>query len=895
MRFKRVLLMTEIGADVGAGLAAARAVAADAEHLVVAGYPPGRRSARGQGAATSAPEPPLGAWLESVRAAAAAVAVNADVGVLDGADDEQLDAIAESCRAELVVAGPRPAAAMTRAAELRRRRGVAVLWVPESAARGERPVREVLCVAIGARARGAIAAFLRDHGGPDLNVRVFSLPPLSQDALASGLHVAGIRTPTALVGRPGVPPWRALEDLGRDHPIDLVVVAHLASPILRRARTPAPVLVLPPAAAPPRAVERPLDVADAVDLGEVVRVRIGFAYGVGRNPVIVDQEVALVSGGRLVATVTTRDGEAELPSPLAAPALGVFRVAAGEVAEPVAHVERLVAVVRPGSRPLVLFDAELPGAELRALAGVRGLDLLAVRMRPERSAQRVREGLRKAGLDPRVVDASAVLAEGAASDVGEPLDGVRLARVATRMSAAGFPVVAIVHRGPVPPSAGGFAVLPADEVGRHEATPPARRRRPASLAERLDATTGVAPISGNRVEVELDNEKARRWLLEAIASSRRTLHLQTYMAADDDVGREVERGLTEAAARGVAVRVQVDSLHGRHGSFGLRNPLLERLSTVPGVEVRVSWPVLGLPSVEDLKRRDHRKLLVSDGRLALLGGRNIAHPYYLGFGEVAVTPKTPWREVPWLDAGARVEGPAVAGLERAFLQAWTAAGGAPFAIPEPAQAGATSARPVVHHGLRDAVALEAYVALIETARTSVDVVTGFPLVLELQHALLRALARGVHVRMLFGHVTPTHDGEPFEGEWSSARTAATWLVHSRIDALVAAGADAYDLELRGLPGWAPDLGPVHPHVHAKAMSADGLVCAVGSANLDLTGSYWESELLLVVEDEPIARAFEGRVRALMERSVRVDREDRAWQRLARSREWLRYWPGVLSP
>jgi phosphatidylserine/phosphatidylglycerophosphate/cardiolipin synthase-like enzyme len=84
-------------------------------------------------------------------------------------------------------------------------------------------------------------------------------------------------------------------------------------------------------------------------------------------------------------------------------------------------------------------------------------------------------------------------------------------------------------------------------------------------------------------------------------------------------------------------------------------------------------------------------------------------------------------------------------------------------------------------------------------------------------------------------------------------------------------------------------------VHAKALCADGKACAVGSANLDVTGSYWESELLLVVEDEGIAAAFEERARALMARSARVDRDDPEWQRLARRREWLRHWPGMLSP
>jgi phosphatidylserine/phosphatidylglycerophosphate/cardiolipin synthase-like enzyme len=896
MSYRRVLLIAEIGADVGPALAATRAVAGGAESLVVTAFPAGRAGAALAQSVGPPWVPPLVAWLDSVRAAAAAVAGSADVGILNGPDPEKLDALVDSCGADLVVVGPRPAAAIAMAAELRRRRAVAVLWVPRSASRGVRTLAEVLCIAVGARARGALATFLRDHGGPELNVRVLSVPRMAQHELASGLDVAGIRARVAIVGRPGVPPWRALADAVRERAVDLVVLPRFSSPVIRSARWSAPVLVLPPAAAPRPAAERPLDVADAVDLGDVVRLRIGFAYGVGRNPPVVDQEVALVTGGRLLDMVRTRGGEAELPAPFAAEALGVSRVAAHDVAEPMAHVERLVAVVRPGSRPLVLFDAELPAAELRALAGTRNADLLAVRMRSARSAARVRQRLREAGLDGRVVDAGAVLGEGDASDVGDALDAVRLARVATRMMAARFPVVAIVHRGAVPPSANGFEVLRADEVGRRAwKVVPARPRRPASLAERLDAMSGAPRIPENLVEVELDNERARRWLLDTIACSHRSLHLQTYMATDDDLGREVEAALGGAAARGVAVRVLTDSLHGRHGSLGMQNPLLERLSAIPGVEQRVVWPVLGVPSLEDLKRRDHRKLVVADGRVALLGGRNIAHEYYRGFGEVAVAPTTPWREVPWLDAGARVEGPAVAALEGSFREAWTAAGGASFDVREPAAAGPTPARVVIHHALRDAAALEAYLAMIDTARSSVDVVTGFPLVLEIQHVLLRALARGVRVRMLFGHVAPTHDGEPFEGEWTSARDAATWLVHSRIDALVAAGADAYDLEIRDVPGWAPDLGPVHPHVHAKAMSADGRVCAVGSANLDLTGSYWESELLLVVEDEPVARAFEDRVRALMERSVRVDRGDPAWQRLARRREWLRHWPGVLSP
>ncbi len=344
----------------------------------------------------------------------------------------------------------------------------------------------------------------------------------------------------------------------------------------------------------------------------------------------------------------------------------------------------------------------------------------------------------------------------------------------------------------------------------------------------------------------------------------------------------------------MTVRVVVDSLHGFHGSLGARNPLLERLGGRPGVDLRVLDPITSPPSLDELKQRDHRKIAVIDGELALLGGRNLSHEYYAGFEEVRLTARSLWREVPWLDAGAKVEGPAVAALDRSFLDAWTAAGGAPFEIAERPAAGAVAARVVLHHGLRDARTLDAYIAMIETAESHVYTVNGFPLILEIQHALLRALRRGVRVRTLFGNLTPTHDGTPFHGPWSSARTQATELVHSRMDALVAAGAEAYELVVPQQSAWERGLGAIHPHVHAKVTSVDGRVCSVGSANLDVTAGYWENELVLIVEDPPTAAALEARVDRLLAQSQRVDPNDPEWQKLSKRREWMRRWPGVMS-
>ncbi len=78
------------------------------------------------------------------------------------------------------------------------------------------------------------------------------------------------------------------------------------------------------------------------------------------------------------------------------------------------------------------------------------------------------------------------------------------------------------------------------------------------------------------------------------------------------------------------------------------------------------------------------------------------------------------------------------------------------------------------------------------------------------------------------------------------------------------------------------------------MSVDGRVCAVGSANFDVTAGYWESELLLVVEDESIATRVEQRFDELLATSQRFDPDSPEWRHRAERRRWMRYWPGVIS-
>jgi len=236
----------------------------------------------------------------------------------------------------------------------------------------------------------------------------------------------------------------------------------------------------------------------------------------------------------------------------------------------------------------------------------------------------------------------------------------------------------------------------------------------------------------------------------------------------------------------------------------------------------------------------------------------------------------------------------LADLERSFRASWTAAGGAPFPIVEQPRAGEHTARVVLHHGLRDARTLEVYLALIDSARRSLEVVNTFPIQLELQHALLGAVARGVRVRALFGNPRPLYGDIPFPGA-GALRELGNQLVRARIDALVEAGGEAFEFAVREVPGWDPALGVVRPHVHAKIVCADGEVCALGSANLDITASYWESEVLLVVQDAAIAGPLAGQIEMLCAAGVPVDRTAPHWKENLDRRAMLsRWWPSMIG-
>ena len=183
------------------------------------------------------------------------------------------------------------------------------------------------------------------------------------------------------------------------------------------------------------------------------------------------------------------------------------------------------------------------------------------------------------------------------------------------------------------------------------------------LAEQMFARAAGAPlVAGNSVRILRDaGDNYPAWLA-AIAGARRSVLFENYIIANDATGREFVAVLTERARAGVAVRVIYDWL----GGLGFRTrSLLQPLVAAGGIVRCFNPPRFDSPF--GWLMRDHRKMVAVDGAVGYVTGLCVSSKW-LGVPERGIAP--------WRDTGIEICGPAVADIERAFAQTWTAAGGA---------------------------------------------------------------------------------------------------------------------------------------------------------------------------------------------------------------------------
>jgi cardiolipin synthase len=347
---------------------------------------------------------------------------------------------------------------------------------------------------------------------------------------------------------------------------------------------------------------------------------------------------------------------------------------------------------------------------------------------------------------------------------------------------------------------------------------------------------------GHRIELLFGGEAAYPAMLQAIASAREEVLLETYIWNADSNGRRFVDAVCIKAQEGVAVRCVVDGA----GSFGfVWGADMARMRRA-GVRLSVFHPVGPWRRRWGWQVRDHRKLLIVDGRLAFTGGMNIGNEY---------APKS-WGGRGWNDVQARVEGPVLRELHHLFEIAWRYSEPEtweprrrlppPRALPAPvAIHGSTTlvqvlavgrffGRRIVQRHLRHAINAARERVWIQAAYFVPNRV--------LRLALRRAARRGVDVRIM----VPRHMDVPGLGHASRYSWAA----------LLRAGVRIFE--------WLPGM------LHAKTVSIDGAWSTVGSYNLDSRSLLYNWEVALEVLDEEVARKLEAKFTADLESCEPID-------------------------
>ncbi len=166
---------------------------------------------------------------------------------------------------------------------------------------------------------------------------------------------------------------------------------------------------------------------------------------------------------------------------------------------------------------------------------------------------------------------------------------------------------------------------------------------------------GYAPVAGNRLALFHHGWAAYESMLDAIAKAERHVHIEFFIFRPDESGRRFIAALTAAAKRGVEVRFLYDAV----GSYTLFRPLLRELKEAGG-KVAAFLPILNPFYRMRINLRNHRKILVVDGRTAFTGGLNVGDEY------LGRDPKFG----PWRDTHLRIDGPAAGSLQRVFLEDW---------------------------------------------------------------------------------------------------------------------------------------------------------------------------------------------------------------------------------
>lgn len=386
---------------------------------------------------------------------------------------------------------------------------------------------------------------------------------------------------------------------------------------------------------------------------------------------------------------------------------------------------------------------------------------------------------------------------------------------------------------------------------------------PTDVLERhttvVESVTDSPLTKGNRITLLSDGPATYAAMFRIIQNAKDHINMESYIFEDGETGRKFADLLLQKQAEGVQVNLVYDSL----GSINTADTFFQRLID-HGVQV-VGFNPLNPLNAHDtwaLTHRDHRKILIVDGRFAIIGGINISKVYSSSPFKRKLSKNAP---IHWRDTDIQIEGPAVAEIQKLFLDTWMKQKGAKPALrsyfPDHSEAGKALVRVIGSTpGETNRIPFVVYVSAISYAEHSVHMTNSYFIPdRQIIKALSDAAGRGVDVRIVLPGVTDSK--------------LALYAQRYYYSGLLKSGVKIYEQGASLL--------------HAKTAVIDKVWSTVGSTNMDFLSMSKNDEVNAIILSPDFAAEMERMFVRDLADSRQITREE--WEKrtlLPRTREWF---------
>ena len=377
-----------------------------------------------------------------------------------------------------------------------------------------------------------------------------------------------------------------------------------------------------------------------------------------------------------------------------------------------------------------------------------------------------------------------------------------------------------------------------------------------SLIVRQMRQYGVRFTSDNNVKLLMSGKAKFEDMFEAIRQARSSVHLEYFNFRNDSIASLLFDLLKEKRQEGVEIRAMFDGFGNDSNNQPLKKKHLKKLRA-DSINI-VEFDPIRFPWVNHIWPRDHRKIVVIDGKTAYTGGMNVADYYIVGTEQVGE----------WRDMHCRIEGSAVNDLQDIFARIWKQATKEKVTDPkyysaEPSgnkMVGIVNREPCTSNEIMRRL----YVHAIDDAQDSIKLINPyFTLIPCIKKALKRAIKRGIKVEIMVSAKSdiPLTPDVVFRNAHQMMKLGANvWLYQ---------------------PGF---------H-HSKIMMVDGRFCTVGSTNLDARSLRFDYEENALIVNRETTKELDDMFDRDKLKSVLLTEEE--WDRFRTGWQKFRGWFGSL--